>query len=522
MVYDTLVYYNKADTSSFMPGLADQWNVSTDAKTYTFHIRTGATFSNGNPLTPEDVKYSFERGMVQDYSTGPQWLIFEPLFGVDSSRDADGNLMPLSQLTSAITIDGQNVIFHLAAPFPPFLQILCGSWGSIVNKAWCIQQGDWDGTQASYEKLNNPESYTWPLHEKMMGTGPFTLEAWNHASDISFLKRAGYWRGDAKFDRVDIRTVTEWTDRKLALEAGDADWVDVPVENYSEMDGVSGLTVFRDLPNIQVNAIFLTYDITPDSQFIGSGKLDGNGIPTDFFTDINVRKAFEYSFDWDAYINELLLGHGQQADSPIVEGLPFYNPDIPKYSHDAAKATEFFKAAWGGQVWDKGFKMVMAYNQGNTTRKTACDILAAGINAINPKFQVTSQAQQWSGYNSHWRAHELPAFVVGWLPDYMDPSNFIQPFMASTGTFSGPQGYGSPEIDALIAKGLSTSDPTIRKSVYDQLSLQYYNDAPGILLDQPSGNRYFRDWVQGFFFNPAETNNGGNPYYQIKSYTPVS
>ena len=141
LVYDTLIKYHKTSVTQFDPGLADSWTVSADGKTYRFHIRQGVKFSNGDVLTPDDVKYSFERGMVQDYSGGPQWLIFFPLFGVDSSRDSNGNLMPLSKLTSAITVDGDYVQFNLVAPYPPFLQTLTQSWGSIVDKAWCIQQG---------------------------------------------------------------------------------------------------------------------------------------------------------------------------------------------------------------------------------------------------------------------------------------------------------------------------------------------------------------------------------------------
>ena len=98
LVYNTLVNYHQTSTTQFDPGLADKWTVSADGKTYRFHIRQGVKFSNGDVLTPDDVKYSFERGMVQDYSGGPQWLVFFPLFGVNSSRDSNGNLMPLSQL----------------------------------------------------------------------------------------------------------------------------------------------------------------------------------------------------------------------------------------------------------------------------------------------------------------------------------------------------------------------------------------------------------------------------------------
>jgi peptide/nickel transport system substrate-binding protein len=97
-----------------------------------------------------------------------------------------------------------------------------------------------------------------------------------------------------------------------------------------------------------------------------------------------------------------MQGPGIQPASPVVEGLSYYNPDLQtKYTYDAAKAEEYFKAAWGGQVWEKGFTMTLAYNAGNTTRKTACDILAANINALNPKFHVLVAAQEWTSYNAH-------------------------------------------------------------------------------------------------------------------------
>lgn len=516
LVYDTLITYNKESTTSYVPVLATEWTISTDGKTYRFHIRKNVKFSNGNDLAPSDVEYSFERGMVQDYSAGPQWMLFEPFFGGtafgSSSRDADGKLMPLSQLTSAVNVDGEWVQFNLATPYEPFLQILCGSWGSIVDKEWCIEQGDWDGTQASYEKLNNPESDAWPMHAKMMGTGPFVFDYWDQAVEISFSRNDNYWRKKANFEKVVIKNVGEWTTRKLMLENGDADWVYVPVEYYSEMDGVTGLTVYRDLPLVQLDSFFFVYHISNQSSFIGSGKLDGQGIPLDFFTDINVRKAFCYSFNWDQYIQQVMQGHGIQPDSPIVKGLSYYNADLPKYSFDTAKAEQYFKTAWNGQVWEKGFTMTLAYNSGNTTRKTACDILAANINALNSKFHVTVAAQEWTSYNSQWRKYLLPCFQVGWLPDYLDAHNFIVPWMASYGPFSKFQGYGSPAIDELIAKGIGSTSSTERQSIYNQLAQQYYNDAPGILLVQPTGNRYFKDWIQGFFFNPAETNQASNPY----------
>ena len=86
MIYETLIFFDGESTTEFVPVLATEWTVSADGLTYRFKIRKGVKFHNGNDLTPEDVEYSFERGMVQDYGAGPQWMLFEPLLGIQTSR----------------------------------------------------------------------------------------------------------------------------------------------------------------------------------------------------------------------------------------------------------------------------------------------------------------------------------------------------------------------------------------------------------------------------------------------------
>jgi peptide/nickel transport system substrate-binding protein len=127
-IYETLIKFDGDSTSEFIPALATEWTISEDGKTYRFKIRDGVSFHNGNPLTPEDVEYSFERGMVQDYTLGPQWMFFEPLFGLGNytSRTDDG-LVPLEEIESKVEVDGQWVQFNLATPYEPFLQILASS-----------------------------------------------------------------------------------------------------------------------------------------------------------------------------------------------------------------------------------------------------------------------------------------------------------------------------------------------------------------------------------------------------------
>lgn len=518
-VYEPLIFFDGESTTEFVPMLATEWNMSSDGKTYRFKIREGVKFHNGNDLTPEDVEYSIERGMVQDYGAGPQWMLFEPFFGPDihSSR-TDDVLMPLEDIKATVEVDGQWVQFNLVASYEPFLQILANTWGSIVDKEWCIANGDWDGTQASYEKLNDPPSGGSPLQSIMNGTGPFKLERWEPGVETSLVRNDNYWQKKANFERVVIKVVDEWTTRKLMLVAGDADSVYVPRAYIEELEGVEGLLVYKDLPTLQVDAFFFQFAISEESTFVGSGKLDGEGIPLDFFTDINVRKGFNYAFDWETYLKDALMGEAQQVGSPIVEGLSYFNANAAKYAMDLDKAAEHLKQAWGGEVWEKGFTFTVAYNAGNLARRTACEILQANLLSINEKFTVLIQAMQWPTLLRGMYTGLLPMFQIGWLADYPDAHNFVFPFMHSAGTFAGWQNYSNPEVDALTADGISADTPAERESIYRELDQLYYDEVPGIILAQPLGRRYFRSWVKGFYYNPVLPSSLGNIYALSKEY----
>jgi len=518
-VYETLIFWKGESTTEFDPILATEWNVSADGKTYRFKIRKGVKFHNGNDLTPEDVEYSFERGMVQDYGAGPQWMLFEPLFGTEthSSRTDDG-LIPLDEIKSKVEVDGDWVQFNLAMPYEPFLQILSNSWGSILDKEWCIENGDWDGTQASYEALNDPPSGGSPIQDVMNGTGPFKLERWDEGVETVMVRNDNYWRAPAKLERVVIKVVEEWTTRRLMLEAGDADIVDVPRAHIDELEDVEGLTIWKDLPTLQNDAIFFQFDISEDSTFVGSGQLDGAGIPSDFFTDIDVRKGIANAFNWEVYLKDALKNEAQQTGSPIVEGLSYYDANAPKYKWDLAKAEEHLKKAWGGEVWEKGFTFTIAYNAGNVTRKTACEILQENLFNINEKFNVLIQVMQWPTLLRGMYAGLLPMFQIGWLADYPDAHNFIFPFMSSEGTFSGWQNYKNDEVDALITEGISGTTAAAREATYRKLDQLYIDDVPSFILAQPLGRRYFRSWVKGFYYNPVLPGNFGNLYALSKEY----
>jgi peptide/nickel transport system substrate-binding protein len=218
--------------------------------------------------------------------------------------------------------------------------------------------------------------------------------------------------------------------------------------------------------------------------FAGSGELDGSGIPADFFQDLHVRRAFNYCFDFDTMINDALNGEGIQAQGPIIAGMMGYREgEAPLYSFDLAKCEEEFKLADvdkdgipAGEdeddVWETGFYFQMAYNTGNDTRRLASEILKAGIESVNDKFAITVVGMPWPVLLNSRRAQKLPIYVGGWLEDFHDPHNWVQPFLSSQGAY-GRVINMTPEYadkyDAMIAEAASKTTAEERTPLYEEI-----------------------------------------------------
>jgi peptide/nickel transport system substrate-binding protein len=286
-----------------------------------------------------------------------------------------------------------------------------------------------------------------------------------------------------------------------------------------EIEGVDDLIKIKDLPELVAVAVFFNQDIEMEgNDYVGSGQLDGNGIPADFFSDVDMRKGMCYAFDYETFLAEVMLGEALQVASPIVDGLYGFNPDAEMYDFDLVKAEEHFRAAWGGEVWEKGFKVTLLYNAGNDMRKAVCEILAENVFSINPKFQITVLPLDWgTGMVPLLRSYRLTTYVCGWGADYPHAHNFAIPFMSTTGTFSKFMGAGSLELDAAMQDALLETDPEEQLAKYYALQQDWYDDPGGIMLYQSSGRRWFTKYIDGFYFNPMMSSDAGPLYYMTKS-----
>ena len=575
-VYETLIFFNKDQGSQYIPQLATEWQISEDGKTYTFYIRKGVQFHNGNTLTPDDVAYSLQRGLLQGGSGSPQRLFTEPFLGVNISDisylvNPDGSLLDNAEgmktanttrlktacekVKAAITANENagTVTLTLAQPWAPLLATLAQTWGSVMDKEWVISNGGWDGSCSTWQNFYALTAENDPFSEQMNGTGPFQLANWIKGKEIVLVNNAYYWRtepawedgpsGPAAFDRVVIKIVAEWDNRFTMLQAGEADSMDVPRANFAQVDALVGeecqfndqkeafdacnsqgdqaLRLWKGYSVGNRSDIFFNFDIFKlegENTFIGSGKLDGEGIPPNFFTDIHVRKAFNYCFDRDAFVQEALGGEGFITPGFVFPGMPGYEPNGPAYTFDLAQCETEFKASElkssnGQSLWDVGFRLQMLYNTGNVTRQTAFELLASNISKINSRFNLEAVGVPFETYIKNQRARTLPIFIGGWIEDIHDPHQWY--WVNLTGHYATmqnlPDEYKS-QFQEFIKQGVTEYDPKKRAVFYEILNQQTYDLATMILLAIPTNRHYEQRWVQGWYSNPAYY---GNYFYAL-------
>jgi len=565
-VMEGLIFFNREKMTEYIPVLAtevpsvENGGISADGLTYTFKIRQGVKFHNGNDLTPSDFEYTFERGLLQSSPDGPQWLLIEPIMGYSSgditeeiaegayAGDPEGlkaNAKPeelkavCEKVKAAIEADDQNwtLTFHLAQPWGPFLATLAQSWGSAMDKEWAIENGAWDGSCDTWQDYYSLTSENSPLSTIINGTGPYKLESWTPDEGWVLVANENYWRqpgdemwpggpsGVPRIKRVVEKLVDEWGTRFAILQAGDAETVAVPAANRPQVDEYVGevcdyltnkctptenpdlpLRKWPGLPSVSRTNIFMNFDLSQEeglNPYIGSGKLDGNGIPPDFFSDLHVRKAFNYCFDYDAFIRDAQNGEGIRNNGPIIIGMLGYNPDGPMYEYDPDKCAEELSLAWDGKLPEVGFRVQMAYNTGNVARQTACAILQSSLRSVNEKYQIECLGLPWPTMLRAFRASQLPLVASGWIEDIHDPHNWVQPF--TVGTYAGRQNLPADlkaQFQELVTAGVKASDPKEREKIYFDLQKLFYDTAIQITLSQEAGVRYEQRWVQDWYYNP--------------------
>jgi peptide/nickel transport system substrate-binding protein len=594
-MYDTLIYYEGTSTDNLVPIVAAEFPkigpVNPDnTQTYSFKIRSGITFHNGDPLTAADVQYSFLRLLITDRDGGSGFIFNPELLGATATRDDKGNLQTDlidricgnkdKNIQQAVTVEGNNVTFHLVQPFGPFLQALATGEAGIVDKNFVISKGGWPGCTgnrdtdiANFKKYNNPPNQSnTELFNADGGSGPYALQSWDQTNKITTLKAyPSYWQGDPakqSFATILIKTIDSDAARILDLKNGQADFIDPGTNaNLPTIYGTPGTRTLPNLPSLVSQVICFNFGIKQpggSNVLMGSGKLNGEGIPPEFFQDIHVRKAFNYLFDQSLAITRAYKGLAIPIATPHVQGLNFYNPEqqgvnaaggIAGNGADLNKAADEFKLAFGGTadkpgpVWTNGFVFTASYNSGNLNRQIWLNLLQANLQALNNQavfgkhgsFSMAIRNPPFAQLLNEIVDGTLPLHTCGWAPDYIDAADYLLQWMGSRALGSAYSGTdnidqlpawntpgttlgGTPykTWDDILLQGSTSGDLAVRKDAYYTLQKLYVEKAVEITVAQPSQPEVLRNWLNNYSYNVADPGSTLGPLFNPASKRIIS
>lgn len=521
---------------------------------YVFHMRTSPVIDFVNEtgsivdiFNVSDAEYSFKRGLVQDQLDGPMWMYYRLFFDQKNSDFASSNVVEPTALSLAhlinntIETSGNDLTINVGIPFPDmsFKQVLCQTYGSMVSKEFSVSIGCWDGDLFT---LNMTTGYPlwWESVRRVslspyetagyryVGTGPYRVTVRDYQNKIVRLSRnVNYWRGwpaseiKSYLENVELRYVSNWTQRKNDFLSGDLDTCAVPTQNISEL-----LDAYRNPISLQIETIkgikdvlysliaCFTFTLNPSSPMVGSGHFP-DGIPLDFFNNTHVRKAFAYAFNHTEYIQERYSGEATWNPTPLISGLyPDYRASVQGYDANLALAeAELKKATFNGtSVWESGFTLETWYWPG-----------APLANVVNLLRDFFAQLNTYDGRPPEWprfalsgiewvylmdppTLEETPIWDAAAYSDFADADCSLRPYMHSNEDFSRIQNYSAfngwgSRKDMLLDSAFKTADGPERAAMYAELQNIYVDDCPSFPIVQPVGRKFLQYWVKGWYYN---------------------
>jgi peptide/nickel transport system substrate-binding protein len=451
--YEPLVQY-KSGTTEIGPRLATEWKLSEGGKTYTFKLRPNVKFSSGAPLNAEAVKYSFER--LSTIGEGPAFV----LAGIFDRVDV---------------VDDMTVNVVLKTPVSYFVSMLPKVF--IVNPQLVKDHATADDPFA--------KKY---LYDHVDGTGPFTVERWDHNQQVVFVKNPTYWGlpDRPKLDRAVFRVIPDASTEQLLLEKGDLDvWGQgIPLDAVLRLKSNSSIKVSED--NTLVEQYIQVSQVKP---------------PLD---NPKVRKAVAMAFDYKGFIDGVYLGHATQPQGVMARGTPFHDDSLPVPQKDIAGAKQLLTEAG---FPNGGFDLEYIAVSNDPPERGAGLVLQEGLKELGINLKVAEQT--WPTMVGRMqttdRSQNMHLYGYYRFPSYADADAYLfAPFHTSQ-QVKGYNGnfYGNPETDSLIDRGRTTTDPAERDQIYKQLQKRLFDDTSSLFIANPTSIIAYRTAVKGYVYQPA-------------------
>lgn len=453
-IYDRLLDFPAGKFDKPELSLAKSYDVSADGRTWTFKLRDDVKFHSGNPLTADDVVYSFKR--VVYLKDQPSFILTQ--FGIteDSVRAVDKN-------TVEITLDAK-----YASGI--FFSCLSAGVASIVDSK-VVKQHE----QVTDKYPKGDRGLTW-LSRNSAGSGPFKLVKWEKGDRVILDAYPDHFSNPPKVKRVVIKEIVEATSRRLQVEKGD---VDIAWEMFP--DQIKALKQNTDL-RIESTPATLIY-------YIGMNVTKGP------LADNRVRTAIRHAVDYDGIINSIMGGAARPINTFIPEGFAGYEDKV-YYKEDLSKARQLLKEAG----YADGFEVTMDHGD-QTPNPEIAQALQNSLARVGIKVRLNKliSAQLWPKYRA--QKHEL--ILARWGPDYVDPHTNAQPFADyKAKQLCWRNVYYNDETSALIQQAGQEMDNDKRIALYQAANKIIQEQGPYVMLLQPMYEHAVRNNIQDVYVAP--------------------
>nr|WP_210396667.1 ABC transporter substrate-binding protein [Motiliproteus sediminis] len=432
MIFDPLVRWTRE--LGFEPRLAESWE-RVDDYTVRFTLRQGVKFHSGNPMTAEDVRWTFDR-----LKTSPDFKgIFDNFTEVKVIDDYTIELK--TKVAYPLVLHTATYIFPMDSKF------YSGNDANGQPKDLLVKHGN------SFASTNHS------------GTGPFIVTARQQGVKVDFERFADYWDKDSKgnVDKIVLTPIKEAPTRVAALLSGDVDFIaPVPPNDHARIEK-NGKVNLVTLPGTRIITFQMNQERRPE------------------FKDVRVRQAIVHAINNEGIVKKIMKGFATPAAQQGPAGYAGYKESLtPRY--DLKKAKQLMKEAG----YEKGFSItMMAPNNRYVNDDKIAQAVAGMLAKINIKVDLKTmpKAQYWPEFDK--RSADM--MMIGWHADTEDSANFTEFLTACPNSDTGAGQYNSgnycnPKVDELVKASASETDPAKRAAMLQEVEQILYDDAAFVPL----------------------------------------
>lgn len=421
---------------TFKPELAERWEWSPDHLTLTFHLRKDALWSDGVPITAEDVRFTWQA------QTSPE-IAWDTFYMKEHIRDVE-------------VVDAHTVRFHFTRLGPSMLV--------EANEGLILPKHVWG--QVPFAKWRESGDF---FRDHLVVSGPFKLERWTPQQEIVLARNERYWNPELPYvDKVVVRIIPDVQNRVTQLLAGSIDLLEqVPMADLPRIEAA---------PHLELTSFWhRTY------QFVAWNARNP------LFATKELRRALTLAIDRQGLVDALWGKWARVADSPIVQNVWAHNDALVPWPYDPAEARRLlaeqgFKDTDGDGFLDRDgrkFSFELITNQGNSARMNAVVMIQEQLKKVG--IEVQPRILEFNALNEAMTERKYDAVLSAWgMPTTLDLRYAYHSDSIDDGdnhTF-----YNNPEVDRVIEEIERLPDITEAKTLLDRAQLLIHEDQPMTFL----------------------------------------